>query len=505
MYLSRPLQQDLETAINRYGPATEADWRLLLATSNYLRGRLPSGWSQSNVGGMLVAFWGVGETADLQALTRLLDLLAEQQNDEGRATLLALADRVWVEGGLAENVLSEPNGRGGDNRYRTSLSDDVALKEVEPLVVTVDDEPERGWWWRWGRRGLILVLRVILSPWNQSEQIQKRGIIIWMVVGWFLMSFGANYVNNSQPPVAVTDVSATIVVVTPATDWIAIVQATKVSAEVQPITRSMPITVTMPTGEIVEGRKRLIDEMVQVWVPGGAFEQGMARNDVIELCQQVMNVGDYCGQIQDNVLPVREVYLTGFWLDQTEVSNEQFARFLAAFGDGEKVSQELFNERMGSVLRYVEGAYRPTVGYETHPVVGVSWYGARAYCEWVGARLPWEVEWEYAARGEAGLWWPWGDRFEAERLSCSTSLCVDDGYIETAPVGHFPQGSSWMGAHDLVGNVWEWVGDSNQYGAGQYVIRGGSWRGGMWPLFGAVRSFVDGDRQADDLGFRCAG
>ena len=104
----------------------------------------------------------------------------------------------------------------------------------------------------------------------------------------------------------------------------------------------------------------------------------------------------------------------------------------------------------------------------------MTWYGAAAYCEWVGGRLPTEEEWEIAARGPTGPIYPWGNTFECSRGNFDDEITIDeylvpggegcDGYPLTAPGGSFPSGVSWCGALDLSGNVWEWVAD--WYGEG---------------------------------------
>ena len=88
-------------------------------------------------------------------------------------------------------------------------------------------------------------------------------------------------------------------------------------------------------------------------------------------------------------------------------------------------------------------------GYEHHPVVEVSWYGAMAYAAWVGKRLPTEAEWEKAARGGlSGLTYPWGNAIDATRANY-------DWYIgDTTAVGKYP--ANGYGLYDMAGNVWEW-------------------------------------------------
>ncbi len=116
-----------------------------------------------------------------------------------------------------------------------------------------------------------------------------------------------------------------------------------------------------------------------------------------------------------------------------------------------------------------DSAYNPP----DHPVVGVSWYEAVAFANWLAQetglsiRLPTEAEWEKAARGSDGRLWPWGNQPpDGSRLNYCDTNCeydwknenVDDGYAYTAPVGSYLDGASPYGALDMAGNVWEWTG-----------------------------------------------
>jgi formylglycine-generating enzyme required for sulfatase activity len=179
-----------------------------------------------------------------------------------------------------------------------------------------------------------------------------------------------------------------------------------------------------------------------------------------------------------------------FWIDRTEVTNDQF------------------NEMLG----YADSPSFYTNG--DHPREQITWYEALAFCEQRRARLPTEAEWEYVARGPSNLIYPWGNTFDPRRLIWDR---IEEG---TAPVGSMPGGSSWVGALDLSGNVFEWVADwysptayssSEQdnplgpYEGIQKVVRGGGWGSVDERFFIATYrlpiSPLDGSYHR---GFRCA-
>ncbi|MCA9943254.1 MAG: SUMF1/EgtB/PvdO family nonheme iron enzyme [Anaerolineales bacterium] len=146
----------------------------------------------------------------------------------------------------------------------------------------------------------------------------------------------------------------------------------------------------------------------------------------------------------------QEVTLESFWLDRFEVSNSQYAAFLTE-NDGEPPSNWPGNT--------------PPVGEENHPVRGLTWDNAEAYCTWQNKRLPTEAEWEVAARGGLSLLFPWGNEVT------SVTLPEDGTYAS----GSIPPNRSSFGLFDMAGNVWEWV--DEPYVAvsdGQQVARGGA-------------------------------
>jgi formylglycine-generating enzyme required for sulfatase activity len=218
--------------------------------------------------------------------------------------------------------------------------------------------------------------------------------------------------------------------------------------------------------------------MVQVYVPAGNFLMGSTE-------QELEALGFDPDDFRDE-FPQHEVYLDAYWIDQTEVTNAMFAAFLNERGNQvENGNTWLQADSEALRIHQQGGVWVTDPGYENHPVLGVRWYGAQAYCEWAGRRLPTEAEWEKAARGTEGQIYPWGNG------SPSCNLANYRGCTgETAEVGSYPGGMSPSGALDMAGNVVEWV--SDRYGETYYsssptnnpqgptsgymrVMRGGSW------------------------------
>ena len=130
------------------------------------------------------------------------------------------------------------------------------------------------------------------------------------------------------------------------------------------------------------------DNMAMLYVPAGNFIMGSDKDD-------------YLAKI--NEFPQHQIYLDAFWIDQTEVTNAMFAAFLNEAGNQEVDGKTWLNLRVTDPkIVQEEGLLQPQAGFENHPVVNVTWYGAQAYCEWAGRRLPTEAEWEKAARGTEG-------------------------------------------------------------------------------------------------------
>jgi len=155
-------------------------------------------------------------------------------------------------------------------------------------------------------------------------------------------------------------------------------------------------------------------------------------------------------QEMESEQPAHQVRLTkGYWMDKFEVTNEAFAAFAADSGYENRV----YWSDAGWHWRETETDLPQTCGEDPeHPVACVNWFEAEAYSAWRGGRLPTDAEWEFAARGPDSRIYPWGDEWDASRANVVDS----EG---TTAVGLFPGGVSWVGAHDMAGNVMEWVSD----------------------------------------------
>jgi formylglycine-generating enzyme len=219
-----------------------------------------------------------------------------------------------------------------------------------------------------------------------------------------------------------------------------------------------------------------------VWIPGGAFRMGSE---------------DFYPEER----PMWEVRVDGFWIDRHPVTNRQFARFVAATGYVTVAEQPLdpalypgapaenlvagsmvFTPTSGPVdlrnaatwwswtpgadWRHPYGPGSSLDGLAEHPVVQVALADAEAYCAWIGAALPTEVEWELAARGGLdGAVFAWGNEERPDGQFMANTWqghfpwynTEEDGFAYTSPVGSFP--GNGYGLLDVAGNVWEWTAD----------------------------------------------
>ena len=228
------------------------------------------------------------------------------------------------------------------------------------------------------------------------------------------------------------------------------------------------------------------------WIPGGAFLMGTNDKESFP-----------------NERPAHPVQVQGFWMDEHDVTNAEFSKFVEATRyvttAERKINWEILKKELppgtpkpddsalapgslvftptagpvplndlsawwrwvhGANWRHPEGPESSIQGRENHPVVQVSWYDAVAYAQWAGKRLPAEAEWEFAARG--GLEskrYVWGDEFKPGGTYMANTWqglfpvrdTGEDGFVGTSPVGSFP--ANGYGLYDMAGNVWQWCSD----------------------------------------------
>lgn len=255
---------------------------------------------------------------------------------------------------------------------------------------------------------------------------------------------------------------------------------------------------------------------------GGVFVMGTSQAEVqagLAACAP----DDACDESSaQDALTEHQVPVAAYQIELYEVSNAQYAAFLNTLGpdghlDGCLGAQCILtrDDDPASNIVFDGEGYAPADGAESLPVTHVSWFGAQAYCEAVGRRLPSEAEWELAARGPNRAAYPWGDAFDP---ALANTARTEGGGL--AAVDAYPEGASAYGALNMAGNVAEWVYDwyaSDFYateaatqlnptgpetGAAR-VVRGGSWQDPPFYVRSAHRASLEPDAMLATVGFRC--
>jgi formylglycine-generating enzyme required for sulfatase activity len=236
-----------------------------------------------------------------------------------------------------------------------------------------------------------------------------------------------------------------------------------------------------------------------ILIPAGNFTMGSTEQQALDsfaLCKNDCSKDDFLAEY-----PQHTVFVNDFYIDKEGVSNADYKMFVQATNHE---APPYWNDS--------------DLNSSNQPVVGVNWNDAKAYCEWLGKRLPTEAEREKAARGTDGRIWPWGNTWDNTKSNHgkggSPYYDDSDGYKYTAPVGA-ELGVSPYGVLNMAGNVWEWTSDDfapypgndkfthEDYGKDYKVVMGGVYDDDTSELHAANRYGYEPNDEDDDIGFRC--
>jgi formylglycine-generating enzyme required for sulfatase activity len=238
------------------------------------------------------------------------------------------------------------------------------------------------------------------------------------------------------------------------------------------------------------------DPRDMILIPGGTFTTGSTEEEIdqrVEICRRYVEPALGAGacarwKYEDEVR--RSVTVPDLWIDRTEVSRDDYQLFVEA--TRHRPLPEGPGDRSG------------------YPVTAVSQEDAAAYCRWLGRRLPTADEWEYAARGQEGRRYPWGNTApDSERGNFCDANCPmkwrnpdhDDGHAGLAPIASYPNGATPEGVLDMGGNVREWTATRDN---GRAHVKGGGFLNAIDDLVAADVRLNRIEIRDPAIGFRCA-
>lgn len=262
-----------------------------------------------------------------------------------------------------------------------------------------------------------------------------------------------------------------------------------------------------------------VDPQAWVAIPPGEFLIGLHSHETnLDYNYEIMvtdvtktQYADYLNQaIEDGSVQVQDDQIVGYYPGDEFHAHEHELEIKA----GVWIHNPL--DDPGLRLDFDGNQFTPQTGYANHPMTMVTWFGAKAYCEYFGYRLPTEIEWEKAARGTDGRPFPWGDEIDKHNANYYSSHDVFEKIIgglgDTTPVGLYNGSTledyttldspSPYGLYDMAGNVWQWTGDVYENQHYRYM-RGGSKDTYGYNLRVWTRNSAGPDYYSPGVGFRC--
>ncbi|MEI6168613.1 MAG: formylglycine-generating enzyme family protein [bacterium] len=246
-----------------------------------------------------------------------------------------------------------------------------------------------------------------------------------------------------------------------------------------------------------------VDGALMVYVPAGSFIMGLNQDEATTIARQLGYTNSDTLWMWE-CLPKRQEYTGGYFIDKYEVSTERWVKFIKATPD--------FKLKLDEISSYYSDPRAQAM-----PVASIAWNEAQRYANWAGKQLPSEKQWEKAARGTDGRFYPWGNTFipDIGHFSPDEKGGWDHKRIYTR-AGKYPKGASPYGVMDMLGNQYEWTSEwvepypnnpqrdkMRAYTAHQNAcLRGGSWYHGKASLYAAKRFGLPPENTYYHIGFR---